>query len=895
MKHFITILLLQFLAFQNCMIHSQWVQTQGPYGGVVTQLTVKGGSIFAGISGDGVYLSSDKGASWSKVSNGLPDKPRIVCMTVKGNSIFAGLGNGGIYRTTDDGADWKAVNNGFPPDYSGSLNCTALAADSNAVYAGKPGSVYYSTDNGDSWKLSGYNFPPYMQVSSIVFFNHIIFASTAVGGVYYASDNGAFWKPVNKGLYMSVSSLAVKDSLIFAATYGGGVNVTGNSGAEWKEANNGITNLNINKIIAAGNNIYAATEGSGIFMSTDNGAVWKEINKGILGYMGSRALAGIDSTLFAGTTGGVYRTTDKGENWEPVNKGLGYASVTSIEFNGDKIFAGTSGAGMFISANKGSQWDNVNNGITQPIILALASNAGKIIAGTQMYYGTMGGIYITSDNGANWENKLSRFVRCLAAAKGNIFAGTYGSGVYISRDNGAIWDTASNGLTNDDVGALAISENGIFAGTRGIGVGTIHGGVYYSADEGANWKEVNKGFPTDDKVKALAVNGNKVVAGTLYDGILLSTDNGENWTMSGNGLSSMNISALVFSGNNIFAATEGGIYLSTDDAANWRNASTGLTTKSILSLAIKGDTIYAGTDAGIWYRPLSEIIIKIPDTPQLLIPINNALNIEENVRCIWRKSKLAAHYRMCLAEDAQFNTLTFCDSTLTDTLREVKKLRQGQKYYWKVRAANEAGESSFSEVWNFITLLRAPDSLSASMTANKSIRLQWKAVPNDSAAYILERKQENDFEILDTIKAGITTYTDSTITPSLQYLYRVKACTRFTVSAYSNQASVIITSAGSASRLPGEYALIQNYPNPFNAVTVLKYELPYESNVSLMLFNPLGQLIKVLAGSLQPPGYYNIRFDAGSLPSGIYIYLLEASSADGVKSYRQARKMLLLK
>jgi len=54
------------------------------------------------------------------------------------------------------------------------------------------------------------------------------------------------------------------------------------------------------------------------------------------------------------------------------------------------------------------------------------------------------------------------------------------------------------------------------------------------------------------------------------------------------------------------------------------------------------------------------------------------------------------------------------------------------------------------------------------------------------------------------------------------------------------------TAVKDAAPIPSEYTLQQNYPNPFNPSTIIKYSLVHESNVKLLLFNSLGQLIKSL-------------------------------------------------
>src|SRR5580698_4990476 len=83
----------------------QWVQTNGPYGpygGDVTCLAVSGGNIFEG--GEGVYLSTDSGKSWTKESNGLNNNSFYALATM-GTNIFAGT-DSGVFRSKDNGKSW---------------------------------------------------------------------------------------------------------------------------------------------------------------------------------------------------------------------------------------------------------------------------------------------------------------------------------------------------------------------------------------------------------------------------------------------------------------------------------------------------------------------------------------------------------------------------------------------------------------------------------------------------------------------------------------------------------------------------------------------------------------------------------------------------------------------
>jgi Secretion system C-terminal sorting domain len=91
--------------------------------------------------------------------------------------------------------------------------------------------------------------------------------------------------------------------------------------------------------------------------------------------------------------------------------------------------------------------------------------------------------------------------------------------------------------------------------------------------------------------------------------------------------------------------------------------------------------------------------------------------------------------------------------------------------------------------------------------------------------------------------------------------------------------------------LPLTYALGQNYPNPFNPATTIDFSLAAGQNVSLTVYNVLGQKVATLVnGDMMNAGSHQVRFDARNLTSGMYLVRLEAGTA-----YTQTRSMMLLK
>ena len=85
------------------------------------------------------------------------------------------------------------------------------------------------------------------------------------------------------------------------------------------------------------------------------------------------------------------------------------------------------------------------------------------------------------------------------------------------------------------------------------------------------------------------------------------------------------------------------------------------------------------------------------------------------------------------------------------------------------------------------------------------------------------------------------------------------------------------------------YFLGDNYPNPFNPSTIISYQLPATTLVTLKVYDVLGREVATVVNERQSPGTYSVIFNAANLPSGVYFYKLEAGT------FSETKKLTLLK
>lgn len=195
--------------------------------------------------------------------------------------------------------------------------------------------------------------------------------------------------------------------------------------------------------------------------------------------------------------------------------------------------------------------------------------------------------------------------------------------------------------------------------------------------------------------------------------------------------------------------------------------------------------------------------------------------------------------------------------------------------------------------------INAPTNLTAAAEEVGKVTLAWEDNSNNEDGFRIERQKQSagNYIIIDSAEANAITFIDSTVTDLTTYRYRILAFNSDTLSVYSNIAEVTtLTSLRMEyAGIPENYEVFQNYPNPFNPSTVIRYGLPEISNVKLMIYNILGEEVVGLLNEVQDAGYYEISWDAGNLTSGMYIYIIDAKSLSQDKSFREIRKMLLVK
>ena len=99
----------------------------------------------------------------------------------------------------------------------------------------------------------------------------------------------------------------------------------------------------------------------------------------------------------------------------------------------------------------------------------------------------------------------------------------------------------------------------------------------------------------------------------------------------------------------------------------------------------------------------------------------------------------------------------------------------------------------------------------------------------------------------------------------------------------------LLTDVKETGKIVRRFELDQNYPNPFNPTTKIRFSVPNKEQVTLKVFNVLGQEVMTLINKEMDAGSYEVNFNAANLPTGVYIYKMTAGK------YTATKKMVLLK
>lgn len=668
---------------------------------------------------------------------------------------------------------------------------------------------------------------------------------TAGNTVYKSTDGGATWMNKRNGIpeIASLSVIGANDDVLVV-----GANDSGNDDKVFVSTDGGdnwTATGGLGAIILAGD---WASKDSTLFMMSNFGKLYRSNDDGAtftdLGAIGAGSVVHvIGDTVYVSGRGFIRRSTDMGDTFsENIGTGggvtFGFLQInTATWFNGSFIIGTSAGTYMLDGSD---MWVASSTGFPTNILAQPNVNVTQLLViGNNLWAITTNGIYFTTDISTGWTlapNGPAGVEGLNGMADGNaMYFGTSGAGIYRADD-----------ATSSDVTPAAMNSGLIHA--------TING---FTAD-GSDLVVFGKGF-----------------------GILKTADAGNTFTPFNGDLPARNVTDVVKIGSRYLAALPGGLYASPDGAI-WTKIDTApvgltiLSTNGTIVLAGVGTQIYKSTDNGDTWTAVSN-----PNQFSTAQPRTFAYNGDVILAGLtgggiarsadagetWNQIGSAAGLGS-VVERNQAVIFVGDDAFVTfEPLFGNGGIRKSTDMGLTWTDASTGLPSAFGSIVPTFRLVNAGESILTSTNegvySSSDGGANWTALNNMG---------------LPATKIGPLFSFDG------YFFMGTDGESMFRTGGVQ-----VSTEGDGSDAIPSTIALDQNYPNPFNPTTNISFTLPQAGDVSLKVYNVLGQEVATVINQRMSAGTFTATFNASGLSSGVYLYRLVANGSALV------RRMTLIK
>jgi hypothetical protein len=311
--------------------NASWEVVAGPPGSTRLRMVdiSSNGTIFVAERSLGFFRSTDSGATWTAINNGLSNtngwsvSVEPGTQTLIASTFATGGGNVVWYRSIDNGDHWTVISGNYSFDSAGTFTGATFVPNGNIVFGGHwspspQDAVWYSTDDGVSAQQSTTN-PVTTSVFGIGYnpVGHDLWLGTEAAGVYRSTDNGVTFNQTydSSGIFGDIRGFAFNSQGLILITTGKGVyRSTSAAGTAWTQVlgGNGRTLFTDSQSV-----IYYAkkadTDPVTIYRSSDGGSNWQPFDAGIPAGLDIESLAQNpnDGKIYAASNGpNLYRTVN---------------------------------------------------------------------------------------------------------------------------------------------------------------------------------------------------------------------------------------------------------------------------------------------------------------------------------------------------------------------------------------------------------------------------------------------------------------------------------------------------------------------------------------------------------------------------------------------------------
>jgi len=577
----------------------------------------------------------------------------------------------------------------------------------------------------------------------------------------------------------------------------------------------------------------------------------------------------------------IYFTNDAGENWEMFNL---QKEIKKIQFNTLELGWAISNDGIFRTTNGGNSWSFNYLGIYTPSLrmkdIQMVTNQLGYAVGNDLFQFTVGAYFFkTTDGGENWDLQFQDASILITDLEFN----NEDLGWFITYNDNKLFRTTNGGIDWNEIGDLLYTTNEIKSMNDSILWAVGRGGhIITSGNSGTNW--VNHTIGTHKQLNAVHFLNDSCGYITGFNILLKTTNAGKHWEnkeipFDGDPGSIWFVDS--FTG---FACCRYNLLKTTDGGDTWisiLNLSSDnfdeivFISKDIGWIGTHGGKIYKTSDGGITWNVISDLEISIYSIDFINESLGwcggyIGLQKTTNGGYSWININLPVYM---VPTD-----ISFINSQIGWVIGYgegaiLKTIDGGQT--WEV-------QHSFPTFGGAL-----PRSLSFSDSLN-------------GLATTGEIELGN---VLQTTNGGDTwnavNLPTNNIMRNLWFINKEKGWILGNLgNIFCNDSSLILSTENiKFNSISNKSKLSQNYPNPFNPNTVISYQLPVTTNVTLKVYDVLGREIATLVNEEKPAGEYEVEFSASALPSGVYFYQLTIGGPETSSGQEmiQTKKMILLK
>ncbi|NOS84672.1 MAG: T9SS type A sorting domain-containing protein [Ignavibacteria bacterium] len=572
---------------------------------------------------------------------------------------------------------------------------------------------------------------------------------------------------------------------------------------------------------------------------------WVQQSSGISQYTTSVHFINQSTGWATADQGKMIKTTNGGTNWFQLTTGV-FQALYSVKFFDEMTGWASGGGGTLIkTTNGGASWTEINTGVSNSLKLFFINSQTGWISGS----GSPTVVMATTNGGTNWTQYYTGI--------NEYFTDMF----FTNQNSGYITTTDGNLLRTTNAGVNWTSQN-----ITGSGLFSV-----YFNDSLTGW-----------------------VVG-VYGRVGRTTNGGLSWSVNSLPISGIFLSVKFINNSTGWLCGGGGrLYVTTNGGANWTSQLNPSSTQDLNSIFFYGTNGWACGTNGTMIHTTSGGF-PLPSAPVNL----NALAVSSNqVNLSWQDSSNNEQY-FKIERSTNGNNWVLIDSVNANvTNYQSTGLSGGTTYFFRVYASSWFGSSQPTSSVSILTFPVAPALFSPvnnSSGVSLTPQLVWLSVPS-ATVYRLQVSTDslftssiiNDSNIVQTqynISSGI-------LNNNIRYYWRVMAKNSSGWSAVSqvwNFRTGLVGVEQPENEIPLTYKVYDNYPNPFNPSTKIKFDLPKQTAVKIIVYDLTGRLVKEIVNGNYPAGKFEIEFNAANLSSGVYLYKIQSNE------FTEIKKMILVK